>query len=66
MDRTTKLILGVIAVGLWVNAILPMFRPTRTLKASTSFKCSGQLKAKEFGATVANGGGYYVDVTCAE
>lgn len=27
VDRSTKLLLGVIALGLWANALAPFFRP---------------------------------------
>ncbi len=27
MDRTSKLLLAAIALGLWANAVIPLFRP---------------------------------------
>lgn len=32
-DRTTKVLLLLIALGLWVNALAPMFRPTPVVAA---------------------------------
>jgi len=27
-DKTTKILLGAIALGLWLNAVLPLFKPS--------------------------------------
>jgi hypothetical protein len=51
MDKTTKLLLGVIALGLWLNAIIRLLRPGKTAKASGSFKCMGDLKANAWGGS---------------
>jgi hypothetical protein len=37
MDRTTKLLLGAIALGLWINIAAPLLRPT-SVKAQTQFQ----------------------------
>jgi hypothetical protein len=66
MDKTTKLPLAVIALGLWLNAFVPLLRPARTVKASESFKCTGDLKANAWGGTEASIGGYRVDISCQE
>ena len=29
MDKTTKIILGFIAAGLWANAVMPLIRPAQ-------------------------------------
>lgn len=42
IDRTTKAILAVIALGLAANAVMPMLRPT-TVAAQSSFNCTGEL-----------------------
>lgn len=34
VDRTTKVLLLLIALGLWVNALAPMFRPVPVVAAS--------------------------------
>ncbi len=66
MDKTTKVLLVFIGMGLWLNALLPVLRPAHMVKASSSYSCSGKLKASAFGATEAMVGGYDVDVTCSE
>ncbi len=65
LDRTTKLLLVLIALGLWANALSPLFRPARIVHASATWKCDGKLKASAFGAKEFPGG-YDVDVTCRE
>jgi hypothetical protein len=64
-DRTTKVLLALIAIGLWLNAMVPLFHPIRAVRASSKFTCGGKLKASAFGATQFPGG-YDVDVTCEE
>ncbi len=64
-DRTTKALLALIALGLWLNAVAPLFHPARTVRASGKITCDGKLKASAFGAT-AFPGGYDVEVTCQE
>jgi hypothetical protein len=34
MDKTTKILLAAIAIGLWANVALPLFRPTAALAQS--------------------------------
>ena len=49
MDKTTKLLLAVIALGLWLNVFVPLLRPARTVKASESFKRRGELESQRLG-----------------
>lgn len=37
-DRTTKVLLLLIALGLWVNALAPMFRPAPVAAAHPDFE----------------------------
>jgi hypothetical protein len=62
-DRSTKIILLLIAIGLWINALIPLFRP-RVVSAQKSFACKGELKANAWGGTAANIGGYTVKMDC--
>jgi hypothetical protein len=62
-DRLMKLLLTLIALGLWANALAPLFRST-TVRASDSTHCTGTLKANAWGGEKATIGGYAVDVTC--
>jgi hypothetical protein len=64
-DRVTKLLLTLIALGLWANALAPAFRST-TVRASSSTHCTGTLKANAWGGEKATIGGYDVDVSCDE
>ena len=64
-DRTTKVLLLLIAVGLWVSALAPLLRP-KTIRAASSTTCTGTLKANAWGGGTANIGGYDVDVSCTE
>lgn len=65
-DKTTKMLLALIALGLWLNAIAPMFRAQRTVRAADKLTCKGELKANAWGGAAATIGGYDVDVTCHE
>jgi hypothetical protein len=65
-DRTTKLLLAIIALGLWLNAMAPVFRTQRIVRAADKLTCKGELKANAWGGTAATIGGYDVDVTCHE
>jgi hypothetical protein len=65
-DRTTKVLLALIALGLWLNALAPMFRTPRVVRAADKLTCKGELKANAWGGTSATIGGYDVDVTCRE
>lgn len=64
-DRPIKLLLGLIALGLWANALGPLVHST-TVKASSSTHCTGTLKANAWGGEKATIGGYDVDVSCSE
>ena len=63
IDRTAKIILSVLALGLYANAIVPLLRPI-TASAQRSFKCEGELKANAWGGIEATVGGYKVAVDC--
>jgi hypothetical protein len=63
VDLTTKTILIVIALGIWLNLAEPILIPP-SARAADSYKCSGKLKANAFGGTTENIGGYNVDLTC--
>jgi hypothetical protein len=63
IDRTTKLLLLLIGLGLVANILVPLLRPSR-ISAASSFACKGELKANAWGGTTATIGGYNVDVTC--
>lgn len=64
-DKTTKMLLALIALGLLFNVIAPLFSSVRGVRAAGRVTCTGTLKASPFGAT-AFPGGYDVDVTCHE
>jgi hypothetical protein len=63
IDRCTKILLVLIALGLFANAIAPFGRPL-PVRAADSFKCEGELKANAWGGTEATIGGYKVDLSC--
>ena len=63
IDRSTKAVLILIAVGLWLNAIAPLIHST-PVRASESFSCNGEVKVNAFGATEPSIGGYKVDLKC--
>jgi hypothetical protein len=65
MDRTTKFLLAVIAVALWLDFLAPMFRPA-PVKASGNMSCTGAIKVNAFGATATSIGGYNVNLQCTE
>ena len=65
IDKTTKLLLALIALGLWLHVVAPLFHPARVVRASDKITCEGKLKASAFGATEFPGG-YDVDVTCKQ
>jgi hypothetical protein len=62
-DRTTKILLVVIALGLFANALALLLRPAPA-SAQNSFSCTGELRANAWGGTTASIGGYGVDVKC--
>jgi hypothetical protein len=63
IDRTTKLLLLVIALGLFANAVALLIRPQQA-HAAGSLSCTGEIKANAWGGTTASIGGYNVDVKC--
>lgn len=63
IDRTTKLLLLLIALGLLANAVALLLHPVKTLAASP-FSCDGELKANAFGATAPSLGGYKASFSC--
>lgn len=63
IDRTTKIILVVIALILFANLMATLVHPPAT-SAQTSFACTGELTANAWGGTQATIGGYRVDVKC--
>lgn len=65
-DKTTKVLLGLIALGLWLNAMVPLWHTARVVKASEKFTCDGKVKVNAWGATEPTIGGYDVSVTCHE
>lgn len=60
-DRTTKILLALIALGLLANAITPLLRPA-PVAAADSFSCDGKLDASPFGVTYP--GGYSINIDC--
>jgi hypothetical protein len=61
-DRYANLALTVIAFALLAIAFRPEIREARA--QSSSFKCTGTLKANAWGGTTETLGGYEVDVSC--
>jgi hypothetical protein len=64
IDRATKTILLVIAVGLLLNAAAPFLRPPAVRAQHAGMDCTGELKANAWGGTVASVGGYSMKLTC--
>lgn len=48
-DRTTKLLLALIALGLFANALMPLLRPTPA-RAAQTFACDGTMKPNVLGS----------------
>ncbi len=63
IDRTTKILLTVIALGLFANVVTPLLHP-RTVEAESGLTCNGELKAHAWGGTEASIGGYSLKLTC--
>lgn len=38
IDRTTKILLGIIALGLWANAIVPLYQPVTAIAQGTGLE----------------------------
>jgi hypothetical protein len=57
LDRTTKLLLGAIAIGIWVNISMVLLKPTAAVaQAGAASALSGQLGAiSSYLAAIANG-----------
>lgn len=62
-DKTIKLLLLLIALAIFCNAIALLIHPAHT-SAMESFTCDGTLKANAYGGTEATIGGYNVDLRC--
>ena len=62
-DRTTKLLLLLIALAIFANTVVSLARPVR-VRAADSFSCEGTLKANAYGGIQATIGGYRVDIDC--
>ena len=62
LDRTTQILLTVIALGLSANVVTPLLHP-RTVAAESSLSCTGELSANAFGGTEASIGGYSLKLT---
>ncbi len=67
-DKLTKVLLGVIAIALWMIAINPWLRPAPVAAQEKvsfeSFKCTGELSANAWGGTEPTIGGYSVELKC--
>jgi hypothetical protein len=64
IDRTTKMILILAVLGLWLNAIAPLFHP-KSVAAQNPFTCTGEIKVNAWGATTTSIGGYNVKLDCS-
>jgi hypothetical protein len=65
LDTTTKLLLLIIALGLWLVALTPLFHPT-TASASGNTHCTGTVKVNPWGSAAPSIGGWDVDLKCSE
>jgi hypothetical protein len=63
IDRTTKALLTIIAIGLFANVVEPLVYP-RPVAAERDVTCKGELTANAFGGEKAIIGGYDVKLTC--
>lgn len=63
-DKTTKVILAAIALGLLLNAVTPLTHP-RSVQADGPFTCSGEIKVNAWGASEPSIGGYKVSLDCS-
>jgi hypothetical protein len=61
IDRTTKIILALIALGLIANAVTPLVHPTPA-RAAGSYACEGKMDASPFG--IEYPGGYDIKFKC--
>jgi len=52
-DRTTKLLLLLVVIGLWINVLVSLFRSPLTVQVSESVHCKATLTANAYGETEA-------------
>lgn len=62
-DRTVKLLLLAIALGLWANIAVSLIRPVAA-SAQSEISCDGTLKANAFGGIEPSIGGYKISMKC--
>lgn len=66
-DKLTKVLLGIIAIALWIVALNPWLRPESVVareEMSVSFRCRGDLDANAWGGIKETLGGYSIDLRC--
>ena len=64
-EKLTKVLLGIIAIALWVIALNPWLRSLPVAaEEQVSFECTGNLKASVWGAVEPTIGGYSVNLDC--
>ncbi len=65
-DKLTKVLLGIIAIALWMVALNPWLRPVPVAaQERISFECTGKLKANPlWGGIEETRGGYSVELDC--
>ncbi len=62
IDKLTKVLLGIIAIALWMIALNPWLRPVPVAaQEDISFQCTGKLKARAWGGIE---DGYNVELDC--
>jgi hypothetical protein len=65
IDTTTKVILAMIALGLFANAVAPLLHPVPvSAQRSSSFSCSGKINVNAWGSDKPTIGGYNVNLDC--
>jgi len=64
-DRTTKLLLALIAAGLFLNASIQLWTPASVqAQLSVPPTCTGELKANAWGGIKETIGGYDITLKC--
>ena len=64
-DKLTKVLLGIIAIALWMIVLNPWLRSVPVAaREQVSFECTGRLKANAWGGIEATLGGYSVNLDC--
>ena len=64
-EKLTKVLLGIIAIALWVIALNPWLRPLPVAaEEDVSFDCTGSLSANPWGGIEPTLGGYSVTLDC--